>query len=337
MNRTNKQVIVAKRASGIPTEDVFTLTNSAAGPCPDGGVVVRVHYATVDPGMRGWLSAQKNYMTVPDGAVMRSHGVGEIVESRAIEWEAGDLVAGWMGWQQFAVVQASDLLWKIDQDLAPITAWAGILGLNGLTAWAGFRLMADPHPGEVIVVTTAAGAVGGVVGQLAVASGLRAVGITGGLEKALYAEQVLGFAEVIDYQSDKDIGQAISNACPNGVDIFFDNTGGPLADDVFPFLKVGARVIQCGTSSISSWSPTPSGPRRERDVLAKRLTWRGLLVFDHAAQFAAGREELVSLFAAGRLAQRDHILEGLEAAPAALSLLFAGKNKGRLLIKISEL
>jgi len=329
---TNVQVIVRSRAAGIPAEQNFALVASHMPECPPGGALVRVLNAAVDPAMRGWLSAERNYMTVPDGAVMKAHGVGEILASDCAGYAPGDVVFGWLGWQRFAAVSGAELLWKVDLALAPPEAWLSIFGLNGLTAWVGFLHLARPVAGETILVTTAAGGVGGVVGQLAAAAGLRAVGLTGGPEKVARAEQELGYAKSIDYRA-AGLHDAIAAACPQGVDIFFDNTAGSLADEVFAHLNVKARIIQCGTASVASWLPPPTGPRRERDMLVKRLSWQGFVAFDHAALFPQALDELQTLYRVQKLRSQDEVLDGLHHAPDAIAKLYRGENTGRLSIR----
>jgi NADPH-dependent curcumin reductase CurA len=290
--------------------------------------------AAVDPAMRGWLNAEANYMTVPDGAVMRAHGVGEVIASDSAAWPVGAHAYGWLGWQRYAAVGAEDLLWPVDLTLAPAEAWLSIFGLNGLTAWLGLVHLGRPRPGETVFVTTAAGGVGGVVGQLAKARGLSAVGLAGGPDKAARAVETLGYETALDYRAlGEHVGRAIGQACPRGVDIFFDNTAGALADAVFPVLNVGARVIQCGTASVSSWLPPPAGPRRERDVLVKRLSWHGFVAFDHQALFPDAQRELQALYASGQLIAQDEVLEGLDQAPGAIRRLYSGENQGRLSIR----
>jgi NADPH-dependent curcumin reductase CurA len=332
-DQTNQVVRVLRRAAGIPGPEIFQLEAAPMPDCPAGGMVMRVLHAGVDPAMRGWLSAEKNYMTVPDGAVMRALCVGEIVQSLCADWPVGRLAYGWMGWCRFAAVMPADLLWAVDADVAPPAAWLNIFGLNGLTAWLGLRHFGRPRPGETVLVTTAAGAVGAVVGQLAAAHGLRPVGLTSTAEKVARATETLGYATAIDYRATGDrLADAVAAACPDGIDIFFDNTAGWLADAVFGRLNTGARVVQCGTASISSWLPPPTGPRRERDMLVKRLCWQGFVAFDHADLFPAALAELRALYAAGDLVSHDEVLHGLEHAPGAIRRLYEGDHLGRLSI-----
>ncbi len=331
---SNRQVRVLRRAAGIPTPDIFELADAPMPLCPPGGVVLRVLAASVDPAMRGWLSAEANYLTVPDGAVMRAHGVGEVIESDCAAWPVGTNAYGWLGWQRYAAAAPADLLWPVDTTVAPPETWLNVFGLNGLTAWIGLLHLARPRTGETVLVTTAAGGVGAAVGQLAAAAGLRAVGLAGGPDKVARATGSFGYAAAIDYRAaGADVADAIAAACPGGIDIFFDNTAGALADAVFAKLRVGARVIQCGTASVASWLPPPQGPRRERDMLVKRLSWQGFVAFDQQALFPQALEHLRGLYAAGQLHSHDQVLDGLEHAPGAIGMLYRGENSGRLSIR----
>ncbi len=332
-SQKNRQVLVASRAKGIPDSHNFLVKDAEFPELPPGGAIVRVLYASVDPGMRGWLSEEKNYMTVPTGMVMRAHGVGEVIASDHQAFVAGDHVYGSFGWQQFAGAAAADILWKVDVNLAPAAAWLGILGLNGLTAWVGLNHIARPRAGETLMVSTAAGAVGGAVGQLAKSAGLHVVGLTGSDSKAAHACAELGYDIALNYRTADNLDRAIAEACPNGINVFFDNTAGRIADAVFPNLVPGARVIQCGTASVPSWLPPPAGPRRERDILVKRLSWHGFVVMDHGALFPQALRDLGALVVQGKLIGRDHVLEGLDQAPGAIEMLYRGENKGRLLIR----
>jgi NADPH-dependent curcumin reductase CurA len=330
----NRQVRVLRRADGIPTPDIFELADAPMPACPAGGAVLRVLNASVDPAMRGWLSAEQNYATVPDGAIMRAHGVGEVIVSDCADWPVGSHAYGWLGWQRYAAVMPADLLWPVDLGAAPPEAWLNVFGLNGLTAWIGLKHLGQPKPGQTLLVSTAAGAVGGIVGQIAATCGVRAVGLTGGADKVARATAELGYAAAIDYRANAaGLTETIRAACPAGIDLFYDNTGGWLADAVFPLLNANARVIQCGTASVASWLPPPQGPRRERDVLVKRLCWLGFVAFDHADLFPPALEDLRRLYAAGRITSRDHVLHGLEQAPGAIAMLYRGENHGRLSIR----
>jgi NADPH-dependent curcumin reductase CurA len=325
---------VVRRAKAIPGPENFELIALPVPACPRGGVLLRVLNAGVDPAMRGWLSAEKNYATVPDGEVMRALGVGEVIESDSADWPVGTCAYGWLGWQRYAAVLPDALLWQANISAAPPEAWLSIFGLNGLTAWLGLVHLGRPKAGQTVLVTTAAGGVGGVVGQLAAACDVRAVGMAGGPDKVARATASLGYAACIDYRAPGiDLSAAIAAACPGGIDVFFDNTAGDLADAVFRNLNTNARVIQCGTASVASWLPPPLGPRRERDMLVKRLSWYGFVAFDHTDLFPRALVELRALHTAGKLISQDQVLDGLENAPGAIAMLYRGENHGRLSIR----
>ena len=329
----NRQVRVAKRATGVPGADVFSVVDGPMPSCPAEGVLVRVVLAAVDPAMRGWLSSEPNYLTVETGAVMRAEGIGEILESRHADWHPGDFVYGVFGWQRFAAATPRELRWRIDPSIASPEVWLGTLGLNGLTAWIGLKHFGRPRPGDVVVVSTAAGAVGSVVGGLAHAAGLRTVGITRGAAKVRRCVETLAYDAAIDYADAGNLRAAVAAACPEGVDIFYDNTAGAIADAVFPALKRGARVVQCGTVAVQNWLDAPTGPRRERDMLVKRLSWHGFVIIDHEDLYPEARADLERAWLAGELDAQTEILEGLDAAPGAIRHLYDGHNTGRLCIR----
>ena len=212
----NRSVVVARRARGIPRADVFEVVDRERPHATAGTVVVKVLYASVDPGMRGWVSSEQNYLSVPTGSVMRAHGVGEILESGSPEWHPGDLVYGFFGWQEFHLASVDQILWKIERHLAPYPAWLGPLGLNGLTAWLGLRKFGCPNAGDTLLVSTAAGGVGSVAGQIAEADGVRALGLTSSPEKVELAVADYGFEAAIDYRSAKDLAKSIALASPRG-------------------------------------------------------------------------------------------------------------------------
>jgi hypothetical protein len=215
-----------------------------------------------------------------------------------------------------------------------MSAALGVLGLNGVTALLALRHLGRPAAGETILVSTAAGGVGSVVGQLARDAGLRTIGLTGSEAKVRLCRDAFGYDAVIDYRAAPDLAAAVVAAAPDGIDIFFDNTGGAIADAVFAHLRPRGRIVQCGTASIAAWTPPPQGPRREREMLTRRLSWNGFIIFDYLDQFEVAAGELQRLLAQGRLAYREEVLDGIEAAPGAIERLYRGDNLGRLVIRL---
>lgn len=327
-------VIVSKHVDSIPQADSFELCRLDMPSLPAGGVLVRVLYASVDPAMRGWVSNEANYMTVPVGDVMRAHGVAEVIASDHPDYSAGDTVYGFFGWAEIYAAKPEDVWWKIDPDLAPLPAWLNTFGLNGVTAWIGLHQFGRPKAGQTLLVTTAAGGVGSAVGQLGRAAGMRTIGIAGGEDKARLAEAEFGYNQVIDYRGTDDLSAAIRQACPEGIDLYYDNVGGEQADMIFDQLNNGARIVQCGTASVPSWTPWPTGPRRERQVLVKRLSWNGFVAFDHADLFPQALSELGKLYQSGKLTGKEDVREGLASAPGAIAELYSGANKGKLCIRV---
>lgn len=335
-NDVNRQVRLKARPAGIPQAEHFELAEASIPVPGDGQVLVRNLYLSVEPAMRGWVSAVANYSEpVALGAVMRSIAAGRVIESRHPDYRAGDRVVGMFGWQDFAAVDASAIQRKTSDPDLPLTAWLGVLGLNGLTAYFGLLDAGQPREGETVVVSTAAGSVGSCVGQIARLKGCRTVGIAGGPTKAALCRDEFGYDAAIDYQAG-DIDAALAAACPQGVDVYFDNTSGPISDAVLKRLNVGARVVICGTASIASWDPIPQGPRVERHLLVKRARMQGILVFDYAQRYDEALAHLTRWVREGRLRYREDILDGIEQAPGAIAGLYRGENLGKRLIRIAE-
>jgi len=333
--QVNRQVLLAARPAGIPDAGHFKIVE---GPVPaphDGQVLVRNLYLSVEPAMRGWVSAVANYSEpVAIGAVMRSLAAGRVEASKHPDYGPGDLVTGWFGWQDYAAVAASALERRVTETDLPLSCSLGVLGLNGITAYFGLLDVGALEAGETVVVSTAAGAVGSCVGQIAKIKGARTVGITGGPEKLRLCREEFGYDAAIDYKQD-DLDAALGAACPDGVDVYYDNTAGPISDAVLRHLRVGARVVICGTASIASWDPMPQGPRVERHLLVKRARMQGLLIFDYAARFAEARAALAEWVRSGAIRYREDILDGIEQAPGAIAGLYRGENLGKRLIRIA--
>jgi NADPH-dependent curcumin reductase CurA len=286
--------------------------------------------------MRGWVSAVANYsQPVGIGEVMRAFAAGTVVESRHPGYAVGDKVMGMLGWQEFAVSDGANITRKVRETDLPLSLSLGVLGLNGITAYFGLLDLGAPKPGDTVVVSTAAGAVGSAVGQIAKLIGCRTVGITGGAVKAKLCLEDFGFDAAIDYKAG-DVGKALNTAYPAGVDVYFDNTSGVISDAVIAQLAVGARVVVCGTASVSSWDPWPVGPRVERHILVKRARMSGLLIFDYAHRYEEAVTRLAGWVREGKLRYREDIAEGIEHAPGAIAELYRGENLGKKLIKLAS-
>ena len=333
--RVNRQVRLKSRPSGIPQADNFEIVEVPVPDPSDGQVVVRNLYLSVDPAMRGWVSAVANYSEpVALGAVMRSLAVGRVETSRSPDVQPGEYVTGMFGWQDYAVVDAGAIERKVDSSSLPISTSLGVLGLNGLTAYFALLEVGRPRAGETVVVSTAAGAVGSCAGQIARIKGCRTVGIAGGPDKVRLCREDFRYDAAVDYKAD-DLESALDAACPEGVDVYFDNTAGSISDSIMRRLNVGARVVICGTASVPSWDPPPQGPRIERHLLVKRARMQGFLIFDHVQRFPEALRELESWLREGQIRYREDILDGIEQAPGSIAGLYRGENLGKRLIRIA--
>jgi NADPH-dependent curcumin reductase CurA len=289
---------------------------------------------SVDPAMRGWVSVVANYSKpVELGEVMRSFAAGEIIASKNPSFAVGEHVMGMFGWQGFAVVEPAAITRKVIERDLPLSLSLGVLGLNGVTAYFALLDIGRPRAGDTVVVSTAAGAVGSAVGQIARIAGCRAVGIAGGPDKARLCVEEFGYAAAVDYKA-AGFEQALAKACGSDVNVYFDNTAGPISDAVLQHLAIGARVVICGTASVSNWSPPPTGPRVERHLLTKRAQMAGFLVFDYLHRYEEAVARLAGWVREGRLKYREDIRDGLEACPGAIASLYSGNNLGKLLIRV---
>src|SRR5262245_50730235 len=324
--RVNRQVRLKSRPSGIPQAEHFEIVEAPVPDPSNGQVLVRNIYLSVDPAMRGWVSAVANYSEpVAVGAVMRSLAVGRVEESRDPAFDPGDYVTGMFGWQDYAVVDAEAIQRKFDGSGLPISTSLGVLGLNGLTAYFALLDIGQPKAGETVVVSTAAGAVGSCVGQIARIKGCRTVGIAGGPEKVRMCTEDFRYDAAVDYKAD-DFEVALDAACPGGVDVYFDNTAGPISDSVIRRINVAGRLVVCGTASIANWDPPPHGPRVERHLLVKRARMQGFLIFDHAQRHPEALWELETWVRNGQIRSREDILDGLDQGPGSIAGLSRGDN-----------
>ena len=330
----NLAVILAKRPVGVPTSDHFALREIPLADPGAGEVLIRVSHWSIDPAMRGWANDVPNYSPpVPIGDPMRSFGVGEVTASRHPGYAAGDVVHGMFGWQTHAMVDGDSIDRKLTETDLPPSYALGLLGLNGTTAYFGLRECCAAREGDTVVVSTAAGAVGSAVGQIAGIMGCRTVGIAGGPVKARQCLDEFGYDAAIDYRAD-DVGAALDAACPDGVDCYFDNTCGPISDAVMARLAVGARVTICGTAAITDWNPLPVGPRVHRQLLVARARMQGFLIFDYKERMDEARGALAGWLREGKLTVREHFLDGPEAAMGAIEMLYKGENTGKLIVRV---
>jgi NADPH-dependent curcumin reductase len=329
---TNRQWTLASRPVGAVSEDNFRLIEAPAPTPNDGEVLVRNRWLSLDPYMRGRMSDAKSYVKGLDiGGVMVGQTVGDVVQSRYGDLKPGDTVLTQLGWQLYGCARG-DTLTKVDGSRAPLSYYLGMLGMTGMTAYFGLKEIGRPKAGETVVVSAAAGAVGGIVGQLAKIGGCRAVGIAGGLEKCEYVVKELGFDACVDYKAG-NITHQVSRVCPKGVDVYFDNVGGPVLDAVLPLMNVGSRLVVCGT--IAEYNSTePYGVKMWRSILVNRIKVQGMIVFDWSERYGEAALALSGYFAEGRLKARESVVEGLERAPQALIALLNGQNIGKQLVKL---
>jgi len=330
----NRQFILAARPEGMIRETDFRLVESTVPPLREGEMLVRARYLSVDPYMRGRMSAARSYAPSVDiGQVMTGGGVGEVVESRQAAFRIGDIVNFQMGWQEYAISHGENVR-KVDASLAPISTAVGILGMPGLTAYYGVTEICAVKPGETFVVSGAAGAVGSAAGQIASIRGAHAVGITGGQKKVDYILRELGFHEAIDYKANPDITSALRDACPHRVDAYFDNVGGTTTDAVLAYLNTFARVGICGQiSQANDGAPSP-GPRMYRHLLVARARVQGFLIWDFTRQEEA-LVDLANWIASGDLRYHEDVIEGFENMPKALIGLFLGENIGKRVVRVA--
>ena len=336
--RMNSRIVLAARPHGEPKETDFRLVETPVPEPGPGQMLLRTLYLSLDPYMRGRMNAGPSYVAATEiGDVMGGGTVCRVEASNLKEFAVGDLVEAFTGWQEYAISDGRGVR-KLDPKLAPITTAIGVLGMPGLTAWTGLMNIGQPKAGETLVVAAASGAVGSVVGQLAKLRGCRAVGIAGGEKKCQYVVNELGFDACVDHRR-SDFPEALKAACPKGIDINFENVGGPVFDAVLPLLNTFARVPLCGLIAHYSATAQPAGvdrvPLIMRQVLTKRLTLRGFIVSDFASQKPEFLAEVGPLVRDGRIKYREDIVEGLENAPQALIGLLRGENFGKVIVRVS--
>src|SRR5229473_3299269 len=329
----NRQILLKSRPEGAPGLDNFQLTE---GPIPEPGegeVLTRTLYLSLDPYMRGRMSAQKSYAKPADvGQPMVGGTVGEIVKSRNPNYSVGDVVLGYGGWQEYALSNGAGLR-KLDPTAAPVSTALGVLGMPGMTAYVGLLEIGPPKSGETVVVAAASGAVGSAVGQIAKIKGARAVGIAGGAAKCRFVTEELGFDACIDHRA-PDLAAQLAAACPRGVDVYFENVGGAVQQAVWPLLNDFARVPVCGV--IAQYNATGPSPGPDiATILRKRLLVRGFIVWDFAAKQGDFLRDMAAWIREGKVKYREDFVAGLEKTPQAFLGLLEGKNFGKLVVKVA--
>ena len=331
----NKQILLARRPRGTPTLDNFSIVDAEVPEPKDGEVLLRTRFLSVDPYMRGRMRDQKSY--VPPFAlneVIAGGVVAEIIDSRAPAFQPGNIVTGLLGWRLYSVAKAEELR-RVNPNIAPVTTALGVLGMPGLTAYFGLLDIGQPQEGETVVVSGAAGAVGMTVCQIAKIKGCRVVGIAGSDEKNRYLEHELQVDATINYKT-ADIKPAMRAACPNGVDVYFDNVGSEISDAVMQLINQRARIAVCGQISLYNLEKPDTGPRVQPYLLVNSALMKGFIVSNYAARFAEGGKQLAQWLAEGKLKYFETVVEGFENAPSAFLDLFAGKNLGKQLVKVSD-
>lgn len=331
----NHQWRLAARPVGLPKASDWDFTSEAPPVPGPGQVLVRVLYLSLDPAMRGWMNEGKSYVPpVGLGEVMRALGLGRVVASNDPSLAVGDHVVGITGAQDYAVLAAKEAT-RIDPALAPLPTWLGVLGMPGMTAYFGLLDVGQPKPGETVVVSGAAGAVGGLVGQIAKLKGCRVIGIAGGADKCRYVVEDLGFDGAIDYKAE-DVRKSLRALAPKGVDVYFDNVGGDILDTVLAQLARGARIAICGAISQYNSTEGVKGPANYMSLLVNRARMQGFVVFDYAARYAEAARDIAGWIAEGKVKAKEDVVVGLETFPATLLKLFKGENFGKLVLKLAD-
>ena len=331
----NRAWRLASRPVGLPSSENWDLTSDSVAELGEGQVQVEVQYISLDPAMRGWLNDTRSYVPpVGIGEVMRAGGAGRVVASNDARFAEGDQVVGTLGVQEQAVVDAKGLS-KADTQLAPLEKWLSVLGMTGMTAYFGLLDIGRPEPGQTVVVSAAAGAVGSIVGQIAKLQGARAVGIAGGPEKCARLTSEYGYDAAIDYKNE-DVARALHQACPDGIDVYFDNVGGEILDAALAQLAFRARVVICGAISQYNETGPMRGPANYMSLLVNNASMTGYVVFHYASRYAEAARQLGEWYAAGKLVSREDVVQGLDQFPDALLKLFEGTNDGKLVLAVGE-
>ena len=331
----NRQIRLAARPANLPRESDFNLAEGPILEPREGEVLVRVIWLSLDPYQRGRMRATHPYATPMElGEVIVGGVVGKIVRSRTPAFTEGEVVEGPLGWQEYAVSDGNNLR-KVDTSLGPLSTALGVLGMPGMTAYFGFLEVGQPRTGDTVVVSAASGAVGQVVGQISKIMGRRTVGIAGTPEKIDYIKHDLGFDAGINYKTE-NVNAELAEVCPLGVDVYFDNVGGPITDAVLDHINVGARISICGSISQYNLEEPEPGPRKMGLLVGKQARAEGFLVGQFRNRHEEGRQRIAGWIKEGRIKYREDVVDGIENAPGAFIGLMQGENFGKLLVKVSE-
>jgi NADPH-dependent curcumin reductase CurA len=333
MALTNHKFLLAARPVGMPKPGDWTFTEEPAREPKEGELLVQLLYISLDPAMRMWINDSRSYLPpVGIGEVMRGLGLGIVTASRNPNFAVGDHVSGSFGVQEYAITDGRGIR-KVDAKIAPLPKYLSVLGMPGMTAYFGLLDTGQPKPGETVVVSAAAGAVGSIVGQIAKIKDCRVVGIAGGAEKCHYISHELGLDAALDYKSE-DVKQSLREHCPAGIDVYFDNVGGAILEAALAQIKLHARIVICGAISQYCNTGPVTGPGNYLSLLSNRATMKGMLVLDYVDRYTQAGAEMANWMAAGRLKSREDIVEGLETFPETLLKLFTGENTGKLMLKV---
>ena len=332
--KTHRRVVLVRRPPGEPAESDFRVEEAPVPEPRHGEVLVRVIYLSLDPYQRGRMRDAASYAAaVGLNEVMTGGTVGEVVASHNANFKVGDIVEDRLGWQEYAIGSGPNLR-KVDPAIAPISTANGVLGMPGMTAYFGLLDVGQPRAGETIVVSAASGAVGQVVGQIGKIMGCRVVGVAGGVKKCAFVKDELGFDACLDYKAEKDLDAALRAACPNGIDVYFDNVGGEISDAVLRNINTFGRVALCGSISQYNAVTPPMGPRLLGTFVGKRVTARGFIVSDFAPHWPVALKRMAGWIKAGKLKYREDVVEGIDKAPRAFIGMLRGENFGKMLVKV---
>ena len=331
-NAINRQFKLAKRPVGMVTRSDFDFVEAPMPSAGDGEVMINI---SLDPAMRGWMNEGKSYIPpVAIGEVMRAGAAGIVIASNNPALAVGEHVTGSLGVQDYAISNGKGLI-KVDTKLVPLPVYLGTLGMPGMTAYFGILEVGQIKDGETVVVSGAAGAVGQVVGQIAKLKGCHVIGIAGGTDKCRYITEELGFDAAIDYKHE-DLGDALKQHCPKGIDVYFDNVGGDILNAALLRLAMHARIVICGAISQYNNTKPVKGPSNYLSLLVNRASMKGMVVFDYASRYAEAAKEMAGWMQQGKLKTREDIVEGLETFPETLLKLFKGENTGKLVLKVAD-